>query len=259
MKRNVYFLIFMMLMIISVCFAYSQEQALPAESNISWKPGFGFEYFSRTIEWNGQQSTSKLKSYYFTFNADIELQSGLTLSGLIGYSFSSYNYLIFKELPFSLDLQPGSIGGFILGAGLKKNLFSFSDIEIGAYGQFVYCLGVKKNWEIPGLAVEGTAQGKPSWMRGAAGPIFSYEGYDYFQPYLRLNFNKLWGTFNMEETVEDLSGEEKKKITGKSLLEASLGAVYQLSNSISFQAEINLLPYNGGVDLGMVIKGLYSF
>jgi len=63
----------------------------------------------------------------------------------------------------------------------------------------------------------------------------------------------------MEETVEDLSGQEKKKITGKSLLEASLGAIYQLSNSLSFQAEINLLPYKGGVNLGLVIKGLYSF
>jgi len=259
MKRNVYFLIFMMLMMISVYFAYGQEQAFPTESNISWKPGFGFESFSRTIEWDGKESTSKLKSYYFTFNTDIELQSGLTLSGLIGYSFSSFNSLIFKELPFSLDLQAGSIGGFILGAGLQKDIFSFRDIEIGAYGQFVYCLGVKENWEIPGLAVEGTAQGKPSWMRGKVGPIFSYEGYDYFQPYIKFNFNKLWGTFKMEETVEDLSGQEKKKITGKSLLEASLGAIYQLSNSLSFQAEINLLPYKGGVNLGLVIKGLYSF
>lgn len=259
MKRNSYFLILMMLLIIPVCFGYGQHQAPPSQPNISWKPGFGFEYFSRTIEWDGQQSTSKLKSYYFTFNTEIELQSGLTLSGLIGYSFSSYNSLIFKELPFSLDFQAGSMGGFIIGTGLKKNLFSFRDIEIAAYGQFVYCLGVKENWEIPGLAVEGTAQGKPSWMRGAVGPIVSYEGYSYFLPYLRLNFNRLWGTFKMEETVEELSGQEKKKITGKSLLEASVGAIYELSDSLSFQGEINFMPYKGGVDLGVLIKGVYSF
>jgi len=63
----------------------------------------------------------------------------------------------------------------------------------------------------------------------------------------------------MEQTVQDLSGQEKKKITSKSLLETSLGAVYEISSALSFQGEINILPYKGGIDLGIIIRGLYSF
>jgi len=259
MKRNLYLFTSIILLMISASFTYGQGQEQEIQKNFLFKPGFGFEYFSRTIKWDGQESSSKLKSYYFTFNTEFDLQPGLTVSGLIGYSFSNYNSLIFRDLPFSLDLQAGSIGGFILGTGIKKSLFSFNDIEIGAYGQFVYCLGVKEKWEIPGLSVEATAEGKPSWKRGVIGPIITYKGYTYFQPYLRLNYNKLWGTFNMEQTVQDLSGQEKKKITSKSLLETSLGAVYEISSALSFQGEINILPYKGGIDLGIIIRGLYSF
>ena len=259
MKKALYYSILIVLLMSSASLTYCQEHALTIQQNTLFKPGFGFEYFSRTIKWDGEKSSSKLKSYFFTFNAELELQPGLAVSGLIGYSLSSYNSLIFRELPFSLDLQAGNIGGLMIGTAIKKSIFNFKDIEIGGYGQFIYCLGIKENWEIPGLAVEGTAEGKPTWMRGIIGPVITYKRDAYFQPYLRLNFNKLWGTFNMEEAVQDLAGEESKKIASKSLLETTLGAVYKISSTFGLQGEVNIMPYKGGVDLGIIMRAFYSF
>lgn len=256
-KFNLPIGILMMLFLATLSFAQFQEEISYPKKSL--KPGLGFEYFSRTIEWNGEESSSKLKSYFFTFCAEFELQKGFSLGAFIGYSFSNFDSLIFRKLPFSLELEAGGIGGVILGGEIETSIFYIKGFEIGALGQFVYYLGGKQEWEISGLNVEGTAKGKPYWMRAQIGPTFVYKGFDYFHPYLFLSFNKLWGTFRMEQIIEDLEEEEKKKISGKSLFNISLGAIYEITEALSFKGGANIMPFKNGVDFGLMIKAMYSF
>lgn len=257
MKRCLCFLITFSTVLFLATSSFAQLEEEKSYQRISVKPGLGFEYFSRTIEWNEQES--KLKSYFFTLNAEFKLQSGLSAATFLGYSSSNFNSLIFRNLPFSLELEGGRIGGYILGGEIKKSLFYIQDFEIGGVAQFAYYFGKKEKWEISGLNVEGTAEGKPSWMRAQVGPLFLYKGYDYFYPYLYLSFNKLWGTFKMDQTIQDLKGNENKKISGKSLFNASLGAIYEISTAFSLKGEASIMPYKDGVDLGLMIKATYSF
>ena len=259
MKRKCHFLSGILAVLFLYGLSFSQAQQVSPSTEKSIKPYLGFEYFSRTIKWDEEESSSKLKSYFFTFGVEYELRKGFSLSAFLGYGFSDYDALIFRKLPFSLELDVGGMGGFILGGEIKKSILSVENFEIEGLGQFVYYLGGKEEWEIQGLNVEGTANGKPHWMRAQIGPMIVYKGGDSLRPYLFLSFNTLWGTFKMEQTIEDLRGKEDKKISAKSLVNISLGVLYEITEALGFKGEANIMPYKGGVDLGLMIRAIYSF
>ena len=163
--------------------------------------------------------------------------------------------MIFRRLPISVELEIGKIGGFIIGGEIKKNLFSFESLDIGAQGQLAYYLGKSEEWEIPGLPVEGTVKGKPSWIRATAGPVLTYSGFDSVHPYVYLAYNHFQGTFKMEQTIQDLTGNEKKDINGKDSFSFSLGAILEFTKTLHVKAEVNFIQ---NLDVGAQVKLMYS-
>jgi hypothetical protein len=258
MKNYVHFLT-VLLILIFACYssALAQEQKLLNAVSIS--PGVGFEYFSRTINWDDDTSTSKLKSHFFTLDTEIEFPAGLFFRAVLGFSSTNYDSLTFRDLPVSIELDVGSINGYIFGADIKKSLIHSEALRIDVLGQFFYGLGKKTEWEIPGLAVEGTVEGKSNWKRVSIGPVFTYTGFDALYPYLYLGFNTLWGKFTLDQTIQDLTGNEEKKIKGESSICVSPGFTFKLTDSFSLKSEANLMPYKDGVDFGVTIKVMYSF
>ncbi|MFB0566865.1 MAG: hypothetical protein ACETWK_14460 [Candidatus Aminicenantaceae bacterium] len=259
MKKKLHHFTVLLLALNLTCLSFGQDQTEEPITTFTQKPGLGFEYFSRTINWDEDEYNSKMKACIFSFNLGFEIQEGFYLAAILGYSFSNLDGLIFRQLPFSVELQVGKIGGFLLGGEIKKTLITLKDFEIGLIGQFVYFLGKTDTWSIEKLNVEASVDGKPTWMRVLAGPVLIYKGYDYFYPYIFANFNKLWGTFKMDEKVQQLSGSEDKKISGKGLYGISTGAIYEVTNSFSIKGEASFIPIQNGVDLGFVIKAVYSF
>ncbi len=257
-KKHFLFLsVLLSLILISFSAAYAQEQNL--FNAISISPGIGFEYFTRTINWDDEH-TSKLKYRFITLDTEVELQRGIFVRAVLGYSSSNYDALTFRELPVSLELDVGYIKGYILGINVKKSLVQSEELKIDASGEFFYCIGRKNEWEMPeDFVVEGSAEGRPTWMRAAIGPLFTYTGFESIYPYLYLNYNKLWGKFHMEETIEDLTGTEDQKIYGESSVCIGLGFTFKLTESLSFKSEVNFFPYKDGVDSGIMIKAMYTF
>jgi hypothetical protein len=239
--------------------AQDQEEGMFRAASIT--PGIGFEFFSRTITWDDDQYTSKLKSSFFTFNTEFEFAKGFFLNAILGFAVpgSSYDELEFRELPFSVELDVGTIKGYILGAEIKKSLIYAKDLQVDILGQFFYYMGTKKEWEIPDLAVEGTVEGNHSWMRASIGPVFTYRGFENFYPYLYLNFNKLWGKFKMVQTIQDLTGSEDKKISGASSFGASLGSIFKLTDAFGIKTEASFIPQGDRVDFGFIVRAMYSF
>ncbi|GAG09509.1 unnamed protein product, partial [marine sediment metagenome] len=239
----------------------AQDQKEGMFRAVSITPGIGFEFFSRTITWDDGQYTSKLKSSFFTFNTEFEFGKGFLFNAILGYAMpgSSYDELTFRELPISVELDVGTIKGYLVGAEIKKSLVYAKDLQVDVLYQFFYYMGSKKEWEIPGLAVEGTVEGDPSWMRASIGPVFTYSGFDAFYPYLYLNFNKLWGKFKMVQTIQDLTGSEDIKISGASSFSASLGSIFKLTEVFGIKAEGNFIPHEDRVDFGFTVRIMYSF
>jgi hypothetical protein len=229
------------------------------ESKTRIKPGIHFEYFARKITWDDKEHESDIKSTIIALNTEFEMDWGFSFSALIGYAFSNFDSLVFRQLPFSVELDVGSTGGLILGAELRKSLFDYNNFEMGVFGQIVYDLGIKKDWEISGLSVQGTVTGKPSWTRVSIGPIFKYTALESIYPYFGLCYNKFWGTYKMEQTIQQLEGEEKKKIKGKGIIEGKLGSIFELGNRLTFKGEVHIIPYNGGINLGFVASAAFSF
>ncbi len=249
------------LILILSCFspALAQEQNLFNAVSIS--PGIGFEYISRTINWDDDQYTSKLKANYFTFDTEFEFQGGFFVRAVFGFTTSNYESLAFRQLPVSVELgeEIGFIGGYLLGADIKKSIIQSEDMRIDFLGQFFYGIGNKKEWEITVLPVEGSIEGRPNWTKVTVGPVFTYTGFETVFPYLYLNFNKLWGRFRMDETIQDLEGSETKKISGESSFCVSPGVTFKINESFSLKSEVRLLPRKGGIDSGIMIKAIYSF
>ena len=260
---NKFHLIFLaiLLCLIFTRFSSAQDQEEGMFRAVSITPGIGFEFFSRTITWDDGQYTSKLKSSFITFNREFEFGKGFFFNAILGYAMpgSSYNELTFRELPISVELDVGAIKGYLVGAEIKKSLVYAKDLQVDVLGQFFYYMGTKKEWEIPDLAVDGTVEGDPSWMKASIGPVFTYSGFDSFYPYLYLNFNKLWGKFKMVQTIQDLTGSEDIKISGASSFSASLGSLFKLSEVFGIKAEGNFIPHGDRVDFGFTVRIMYSF
>jgi hypothetical protein len=261
MKKTHAYTFCVSLMLILSCFSSAAAQERKLFNAVSISPGIGFEYISRTINWDDDQYTSKLKSNYFTFDTEIELRSGLFVRAVFGLTTSNYESLVFRQLPLSIDLgeEIGYIGGYLFGADIKKSIIHSEDLRIDLLGQFFYGIGNKKEWEVPDLSVEGSIEGRPNWTKVTVGPVFTYTGFDTFFPYLYLNFNKFWGRFRMDETIQDLEGSEIKKIKGESSFCVSLGLTFKVTESLSLKSEARFLPYKDGIDFGIMIKAMYSF
>lgn len=259
MKKTLCLLIGVLFFISMNCYIYSNPSKGEELSSFLVTSGLGFEYFNRTVSWDEDTYSSKLKSYIFLFNMTFKIQEGFFSNIIIGYSLSDFNSLVFRQLPISIELDVGNISGILFGGEIRKTLYYFSDFEIETMGQLVYYMGTQKEWDIPGLAVKGKATGKPKWMRAQVGPILKYTGIEDFTPYLFVNYNPLWGTFSMEEKIIELVKTEDKKISGKSRFGIAFGTLYQMSDSFQIKAELNILPYKDGIDSGLFLNATYTF
>jgi hypothetical protein len=211
------------------------------------------------MKWDDDQHSSDLKSYIFALNVEVEVNEGFSVSVLAGYSLTNYDALVFRQLPFSIELDVGEIGGLIFGAEARKSLLDSNRIEFGISGQLLYHLGKENNWDIPGLSVSGTLTGKPTWMRAIAGPYFRFTGLEDFTPYLSVCYNNIWGKFKMSQSIQDLNGTEEKDLKPKGLIDITVGTILTLSERFSLKGEAHVLPYKDGVDLGFVAVAAFSF
>lgn len=224
------------------------------------KLGIEAEFFDRMIIWGEEQNeTSSLQSFLFLFKPSYKLMEGTSISAVMGYSLSNFNDMIFKELPFSLKLNTGNIDGLAFGGEAVIQILKFSDFTLSARGQFIYYLGFTEQWEIPDLAVEGTAIGNPNWARLKAGPKISFNVSEYLRPYLAANYDILWGKFKMDEQIEDIAKEQEMKIEAKSNLSFSVGTLYEIIDRLDLKAELSLLPLEEQIGLSIVIGANYSF
>lgn len=259
MKKQITLFLAVLFFLILPKTSYPQTQELSFSNGLRINPGAHIEYFARDVTWDEKQFTSELKSTIFALNFEIQINEGFSISALAGYALSNYDFLIFRQLPFSIELDSGNIQGYIFGAELRKSLFQIDDFEIGVYGQFLYQLGKEKNWDIPGLSVAGTVTGKPTWMRASAGPYFKFTGFEYFYPYLSVGYNNLWGKFEMQQKIQTLEGTEEKEFESKSLIDITLGSILTLSDNFFLKGEVHVLPYSNGMDLGFVAIASFSF
>jgi hypothetical protein len=222
--------------------------------------GFDVAFFERTITWGEDQNeTSSMKNLMFLLKPGYELMEGTRISAVLGYSLSNFDEMIFRKLPFSLELNTGNIDGVVLGGEAEVRIGNFSRFTLSATGQFIYYLGFKEDWEIPGLNVEGTATGNPSWAQLTAGPNFSFHVNDYLRPYLAVYYDILWGKFKMNQKIEELSGEQEMKIESKSNLNLSIGTLYEIIDRVDLKAEATLLPLEEQIGLKLLIGVMVSF
>ncbi len=117
------------------------------------KVSFQVEVFSRTLTWDEGTRSSRLFNPQALVSFDYQVAPGFDLGLVAGYSLSNWNGLVFRNLPFSIDYQAGSINGLVIGAGLRKSFFVSGFWEMDAEARFTAHLGQASSFPIPGLAV----------------------------------------------------------------------------------------------------------
>lgn len=239
--------------------AFGQNPQALYQTRFTLKPGLRIEYFSRKIAGEEGEDLSDLKVFSAALHVQYDIQEDFYLQAFVGFASSDFQALVFRRLPFSVELEAGAIQGILFGLEAEKRFFRVGDVEIGVYAQAVYKLGKEERWKLEGLNVEGSVFGKPSWTRVIVGPVFTYAVYENFSPYLRLCYNNLWGRFRMQQKIQTLEGEEDKEIKSKGLIDATLGSIWKLNERFSMIGEAHLLPYSKGVDYGFVLSALIAF
>ncbi|MBP1768915.1 MAG: hypothetical protein H6P98_3030 [Candidatus Aminicenantes bacterium] len=241
--------------------------ALPAlsqaHSESGLRAGFSLGYLSRTLDVGEEagETTPELTSVLASLVLRYDLQPGFSLAAHVGYSSSAFDGLAFRRLPFSVDFgrDAGRIGGLLLGAEIEKSLLGEGAFGLGILGRFFASLGIQKEWDLPGLAAEGSVKGKPVWMKASVGPVLSYRGWAGFTPFLFPRFDYLWGTFELDQKVQSLEGNEKKDIKGKGQFGLGLGADFELSKSLRVRGEAGVYPRGGGADYSFLLQTIIAF
>ncbi|MCJ7679969.1 MAG: hypothetical protein MUP70_04505 [Candidatus Aminicenantes bacterium] len=223
------------------------------------QPALQIDHFSRSVKADGEDDINRIKSTFISVNLGFEIQKNFILGVTVGYSFNNFNAITFRQLPISLELDVGDIGAFVAGVDLFKGLFHLKNMEIDLFGKASYMFGSKPVWNIPGLSVSGQAQGQPSWLSVEAGPMFTYTGFGYFLPFIKIGYSKIWANFKMDETIENLTGSEEKKLTGLSDFLINLGFNYDVSRAFTIRAEGSLMPHTDfkDIDFGLAFKFIY--
>jgi len=230
------------------------------DSGSGFKPGLGYEYFSQTIGWDdlGTERTSNLRSGLFTLVLGYKAGPGLSLAGIVGYSSSNFGGLVFRHLPFSIEIQTGGTDGILLGGELTAMFFGSKGFRLGVIGQYLAYFSSAKTFDLPGLAVSGDAEAQPSWTRVVAGPIISF-GRSGIRPYLYPNVRHLKGKFRLREEIQSLKGEENKTLTGRGLFGLAAGAEMSLSEKFSLRAEAGISPHKDGNDFTVNLRTVFGF
>ncbi|MFC2160880.1 hypothetical protein ACFLRX_04430 [Acidobacteriota bacterium] len=247
-KKHILSALFILFFLANLSFSQQPQEQYQSQS-INLNPGLSAEYFNLTIGGDEDLNSSKLKSYIFSLNTEISIVDGFSVHLILGYSLSNFDNLTFRELPFSVELGVKEIGGILVGTEFNKRFFYLSDYEINLHGQFVYYYGFNNEWDMPELNVDGTLIGTPTWTRVQIGPTILYRGFNSISPFISATYNKLWGTFTVDQNIQDLLARENKKFSGKSNFAFSFGSEFEVSPNLYFKGALSLLPYSGGVDL----------
>jgi hypothetical protein len=229
------------------------------------RPGLDVEFMSRTISWDDDTRTSKLKGPLGYFSLEFEPLSGLGVALIGGYAFSDPSGLVFRQLPFSIDYEAGSIGGVYIGAEVRKTLLTAGFWEIGLEGRYGFFLGSTAIFDFEEVAEDGQIDVKGHWMRVQIGPAVIYRGFELFSPFLTVAFDKLWGQFTMTQEIEDLTGSEEKAVRGKGAVSVTLGTIFEPSPHFTLRLAGTIVPCSKGegqgltLDIGGSLRAVLSF
>jgi hypothetical protein len=241
--------------------AYGQAHSASGSSGL--RAGLSLGYFSRAIELDEEVEDviPKMTSLLASLVLQYEFRPGFSVAAHVGYSSSTFDGLTFRGLPYSIifDSEAGGISGLLAGAEVEVSVLEGAAIGVEILGQFFASLGLNKEWEIPGLAVEGSVKGKPIWMKASVGPVLTLRSLGGFTPFVYPRFDYLWGNFELEQTVQDLTGSEQLDFKGKSRFGVGLGADFDLSASLRIRGEAGLYPRRGGADFSFTVQTLLEF
>jgi len=239
--------------------AAAQPRTQPPGSGM--RLGLRVEYFSQAVSWDdtGGKSTSDLNSALAAAVLQFRLGRDSWTSFFVGYGSSDISGLMFRELPFSVDYQAGAGGGLALGTEFDFALAAGRRARVGIQGEVTAFLGSSRKWDIPGLAIAGSLEGKPTWVRARVGPVLAFGSETQVRPYLFPFFHYIWGNFEMRESIESLSGKEKKDLRGKSLFGVAGGLDIPLSPGVKLRAEAGIYPRSGGAGYSATVATMFSF
>lgn len=221
--------------------------------------GLHYDYFTRTVVWEGYAASSRITASLVSARADFGLAKGVTVSLTAGLSLTDFRDLAFTALPISLKYGAAPIKGLVVGAELEAPVLAFGDFEIKAAGRFLSSFGMSKTWPLEDFAVDGQAKGRTNWMEASAGPRLAYLFFGGFVPYLEVSARWLTADFRMDETLDDLQASEKKRVKGDFSIGISLGGDARVSDRLVVRAKAGFIPFAGGVDALASIGLSYVF
>jgi len=247
-----------------ILFLPAVAPALAAERSFRLQAGVDADLFSRSVVWDERTGSSVLKSALGTVRVGLELPGGASFALLAGYGTINGNGLIFRNLPFSIDYEGGSLGSILTGAEALVPLFKPGKWEVGVSGRVLLSFGLGGEWTLTELAQIGTFSGRADALMLQVGPRLAYRGFETFTPYLTVFYDGLWASFTLEENINPLTGSEEKKIRGQGAVGAALGMTIEPSPSLRLKAEGFLIPYTkleGGlkINLGASLRTIFLF
>lgn len=247
-----------MLFLLSLSLAFNTQAA--AAKNFLSQTGLSFNYLTRTYTSSEDKDTNnKLSVLVLSLFKDFNFAHNWSFNLSAGIAINNFNGLIFNRLPISLEYQAGVTPAIYFGASLSRKIMSVDEFAIDLTAKARSSLGFKKSWNLQGFGEPGISSGTNYWLDIALGPRLFYNISGNFIPYISVAARYFLGQFEMNEKIGDLVGSQKKNLTGKSLIEATLGFHLKISPKFAVRSEACFLPYSGGIDSFFHASLLFEF
>jgi hypothetical protein len=236
------------LVIVLAAVLLAAPPARGASERVVLATGLVADYFTRTVTWEGDENPSKMSGPVLSVRQDFRFRDGLSVSLSAGLSLSDFDGLVFRGLPISLEYGSGSMRGVAVGAEVRARLAKSGDFEIKGVGRVVSSFGLGRTWPLEGFAVPGETTGRVNWTEASVGPEVSYLFFGKFVPSLEVFVRGLWADFKMDQTLEELTGSETKRVKADIAIGVSLNGEVAVSERLTLTVRGGILPYPGGVD-----------
>jgi hypothetical protein len=246
---------------ILLLFTIFASQALSAQSSnqnkTRWEMGLSAGLFDRGVKAGSNELTLKSSNLLLEARAT-NLAGWFDLDIFAGINSSKLNGALFDQLPVTIDYEAGGISGLIFGGKISKAFFQTSNFKFGLLADFTSYIGFQKKYTLSDFVVPAEVKAEPDWAQASAGIFVTYDGFVDNQPFLEISFSKLWGTFKMSETIQDLAAEEDKSLKDAGPISIALGWNINLSKDIVFVPKLRVYTgsktaISGGLSL------LYTF
>jgi len=221
------------------------QKIQPISYGMDYTVGLNFCYNRIPILIGDNDQENTLLHSYLALEVEVGVLNFLRLSAIAGFDSNRFDTPVdFFNLPLSLRIDDQSYNSMVFGIRAKSDLFSWREFSFKANAEFMFFKLFKKENTLTLPITTGASTVKQSFSQVAVELLAQYDGLSSISIFAGPQLNLLKGNITAQETIMELTGEEKLSYRQKNSLGLTGGTQISLSNHFDLILKLSLFSKN---------------